>query len=146
VIVAVIAIGMVQAPVNQVIEVVPVRNCLMATARAMPMRLIVSRGPMLWVTPIRVRGANFNDVFIGASIFHVLQMALVEIINVTFMLNGNMSAPRTMHMRSIGGGHRALPFLITACLRLLCRMIDSDSDLIEDLGDRSSRHLDAPWT
>jgi hypothetical protein len=28
----------------------------------------------------------------------------------------------------------------------LCRMIDSDSDLIEDIGDRSSRHLDAHWT
>jgi hypothetical protein len=96
-------------------------------------------------TPIRVRGANFNDVFIGAPIFHVLQMAVLEIINVTFMLNGNMSAPRTMHMRSIGGGHRALTFLIAVCFHLR-RMIDSDSDLIEDIGDRSSRHLDAHWT
>jgi hypothetical protein len=94
-----IAVGTVQAPLNQVIDVVPMRNPVMATARSMPMRLIVSRSTMLWVTPIRVRGAHFNDVFIGASLFNVFQMAAVEIINVILMLNRNMSASRTMRMR-----------------------------------------------
>jgi hypothetical protein len=114
--VAMIAVGVVQPPVDQVIEVVPMRNRLMATARAMPMRLIVSRSKMLWITPIRVRSANFNDVFIGAPFFDVLQMAVVEIINVILVLNGNMSAPRTMHMCLFGGWHRALPFVIAGCV------------------------------
>ncbi|HUN98682.1 MAG TPA: hypothetical protein VMU69_20915 [Bradyrhizobium sp.] len=82
----------------------------------MPMRLVVSRSTMLWVTPIRVCGANFNDVFIGVPVFNVLQTAAVEIINVILMLNGNMSAPRTVDVRLIGGGHRALPFLFARCV------------------------------
>ena len=92
------------------------RNRLMATARAMPMRIIVSRSTMLRVTPIRVRGANFNDVFIATPFFDVFQMAVVEIIDVILVLNGNMPAPRTMNMCLIGGGHRALPFLIAVCV------------------------------
>jgi hypothetical protein len=51
VIVAVIAVGMVEAPVYQVINVVSMRNRLMAAAGAMAMRLIMSGSAMLWVAP-----------------------------------------------------------------------------------------------
>lgn len=106
-IVAVIAVRMVEASVDQVIKVIPMRNRLMAAARTMVMRLIMSGSTMLWVAPIRIRGANFNHVFISAPRFHMLQMAMVEIINVILMLNGKMAAARTMQMRLIGGGHGA---------------------------------------
>jgi hypothetical protein len=112
VIVAVIAVGMVEASVDQVVKVVPMRNRLMATARAMSMCLIMSGSTMRWVAPIRIGGANFNHVFICAPVFYMLQMAMVEIINVIVMLNGNMAAARTMDMRLIGGGHGA-SFLYT---------------------------------
>jgi len=102
VIVAVIAVRVMEATIDQVIKVVPMRNRLMATARAMPMRLIMSGSTMLRVTPIGIRGANFNHVFISAPLFHMLQMAMVEIINMILMLNGNVAAARTMHMRLIG--------------------------------------------
>ena len=137
-----IAVGVVQAPVNQVINVVPMRNCLMTTARAMPMRLIVSRSTMLGVAPIGVGDTNFNDVFISAPVFNVLQMAVVEIINVILVLNGNMSAPRTVQMCLIGGGHGTFPYLDCRMCRRCC-IIGSDSDLIEDFVPRLSRHLDA---
>jgi hypothetical protein len=107
VIVAVIAVRMMEASVDQVIKVVPMRNRLMAAARTMAMRFIMSGSTMLRVAPIGIRGANFNHVFISAPLFHMVQMTLVEIINVILMLNGNMAAARTMHMRLIGGGHDA---------------------------------------
>jgi hypothetical protein len=107
VIVAVIAVRMVEASVDQVIKVVAMRNRLMAAARTMAMRLVMSRSTVLWVATIRIRGANFNHVFISAPRFHVLQMATVEIINVILVLNGNMAAARTMQMRLIAGWHGA---------------------------------------
>jgi len=79
----------------------------MAAARTVAMRLIMSGSMMLRVAPIGIRIGDFNHVFISASLFHMLQMAMVEIINVILMLNGNMAAARTMHMRLIGGGHGA---------------------------------------
>jgi hypothetical protein len=107
VIVAVITVRMVEASVHQVIKVVPVRNRLMAAARAMSMCLIMSGSTMLWVAPIRIRGANFNHVLFSVPLFHMLQTAMVEIINVILMLNSNMAAARSMNMRLIGGGHAA---------------------------------------
>ena len=100
-----VAMRMVQASIDQIINMVPVGNRLMAASWAMPMRLIMSGSAMLWIAPIRIGGANFNHVFIDAPAFNMVQMAMVEIINVTLMLNGNMAAARTMRMRLIGGGH-----------------------------------------
>lgn len=128
-IVAVIAVRMVQASVDQVIDVVPMRNRLMTTVWTMAMRLIMTRSTMFWVAPIRIGAADFNHVFISAPFFHVLQMAMVEIIDVIFMLNGNMAAAHTMHMRLIGGGHGA-SFLSAGCP--LQRKIGNDLDEIED--------------
>jgi hypothetical protein len=105
VIVAVIAVRMVEASVDQVIKVVPMRNRLMATAWAMPMRLIMSGSAMLWIAPIRIGGASFNHMFINAPAFNMLQTSLIEKVHVPFMLNGDMPAPRTVHVRLIGGGH-----------------------------------------
>jgi hypothetical protein len=110
VIVAVIAVGMVEASADQVIKVVAMRNRLMAAARAMPMCLIMSGSTMLWVAPTRIRGANFNYVFISAPLFHMLHMTIVEIINVILMLNGGMATAWAVDVRTcagslIGGGH-----------------------------------------
>ena len=77
VIVAMIAVRMVEASVDQVIKVVAMRNRLMAAAWTVAMRLIMSGSTMLWVAPIRIRVANFNHVFVSAPRFHMLQMALV---------------------------------------------------------------------
>ena len=72
VIVAVIAVRMVEASVDQVIKVVSMRNRLMATAWAMPMRLIMSGSAVLWIAPIGIGGASFNHVFINAPAFNML--------------------------------------------------------------------------
>ena len=138
VIVAVIAVRMMEASVDQVIKVVPVRNHLMAAARTMAMRRIVSGSTMLRVAPIGIRGTNFNHVFISAPLFHMLQVAMVEIINVILMLNGNMAAARTMHMRLIGRGHDAS---LSECRISLASKIGNDSDEIADARNSPSRGI-----
>ena len=116
-VVAMIPMRVVQASIDQIINMVPMGNRVMAAARAVPMRLIMSGSAMLWVAPVGIGGANFNHVFISAPAFNMLQMSLIEKIHVPFMLNGDMPAPRTVHVRLIGGGH-GLSFLL---LGVLCK-------------------------
>jgi hypothetical protein len=105
VIVAMIAMRVVQASVDQVISMVSMRNRFMTATWAMLMRRIVSYSAMLWVAPIRIRRANFDHVFVCAPVFNVLQMAMVKIVEVVLMLNGDVAATRTMQMRLIGRRH-----------------------------------------
>jgi hypothetical protein len=100
-----IAMRVVQASVDQVISMVSMRNRFMTATWAMLMRRIVSYSAMLWVAPIRIRRANFDHVFVCAPVFNVLQMAMVKIVEVVLMLNGDVAATRTMQMRLIGRRH-----------------------------------------
>jgi hypothetical protein len=106
VVVAMIAMRVVQATIDEIINMIPVGNSLMAAARAVPMLLLMSGSAMLWIAPIGIRRTNFNHVFFGVSVVNMLQMTVVEIIDVVLMTNGYMATSRTVHMlRLIGGGH-----------------------------------------
>lgn len=142
-----IAVRVMQASVDQIINMIPMGNSLMTAARTMPMRLVMSGSPMLWIAPIRIRRANFNHVLFNAPFFKIFQMTVVEIIDVVLMLNGNMAAAWTVHMRLIGGGHGSS--FRACCVLAVCpqqRMIDGVSDGIEDTWDTLSWHLDASAT
>ena len=54
VVVAMIAMRVVKASIDQIISMVAVGNSLMAAARAMSIRLLVSRGAILCIAPIRI--------------------------------------------------------------------------------------------
>jgi hypothetical protein len=101
-----IAMRVVQASIDQIINMIPVGNRLMTAARAMPMLVIMSGSAMLWIAPIGIYRANFNHVFFSAPVVNMLQMTVVEIIDVVLVTNGNMATSWTVHMlRLIGGGH-----------------------------------------
>ena len=101
-----IAMRVVQAFVDQIINVIPVWNRLMAAVWTMPMRRTVSGSTMVWVASVRIGCANFDHVFISVpDALNVLQAAAVEIIDVVLVLNGYVPAARTVHMHLIGGGH-----------------------------------------
>ena len=100
-----IAVRVVQASIDQIINMTPVGNSLMATARAMLMLRIMPGSAMLWVAPIGICRADFNHVFFSAPVVNMLQMTVVEIIDVVLVANANMATSRTVHMRLIGGGH-----------------------------------------
>jgi hypothetical protein len=100
-----IAMRVVQASVDKIINMIPVGNSFMAAARAMPMFLIMSGSAMLWIAPIRIYRANLNHVVFSAPVINMLQMTVVEIIDVVLVTNGNMATSRTVHMRLIGRGH-----------------------------------------
>ena len=53
-IIAMIAVGMVQVSIDQIIDVITVRNCRMSAAGSMPMRRIVSATAVLRRAAIRI--------------------------------------------------------------------------------------------
>jgi hypothetical protein len=106
-----IAMRMVQVSINQIIDVVPMWNRLMTAARPMPMRRIMSATTVLWRTSIGIRCSYFDYVFIDTPVMHMMQMAVVEIIDVALMSNRDMTAAWTVDVRTIrvsaliGGWH-----------------------------------------
>lgn len=110
VIIAMIAMRMMQASIDEIVDVVTVRNCLMTAAGAMPMRRFMSARTVLRRATIGVAVGHFEDVVLGMAILHMLQMTVIEIIEVVLMPNGNMAAVGAMDVRAfvsrlIGGGH-----------------------------------------
>jgi len=72
-VVAMIAVRMVQAPVDEIIDMVSMGDRLMAAIWTMPMRCIVPFRRLVGRAAIRVLGCYFDDVLVGAATFNVLQ-------------------------------------------------------------------------
>jgi hypothetical protein len=110
VIVAVIAMRMMQASIDKIIQVVAMWNRLMTASRAMLMRRIVSTGAVLQGAAIRIGGCDFHHVFLNTALIHVLQVTVVEVIDVALMPNRDVTTVRPVDMviGAVGmtrGGH-----------------------------------------
>ena len=105
VIIAMIAMRMVQMPIDQIIYVVTMRNRRMSAARSMSMRRIVSATAMLWRAAHRILFSYFDHVYIDLTTTRIIQMAVVQIVDVTLMANRDVTTVGTVGVRMIGGGH-----------------------------------------
>jgi hypothetical protein len=110
-IIAMIAMRMMKAFIDEIVDVVAMRNCLVAATWAMPMSCFMSACLVLRRATIGVPVVHFENVFVSMAILHMMQMTMIEIVNVVPMLNGCMTTARAMDVRTlvsrlIGGGHR----------------------------------------
>ena len=93
------AIGVMQVPVDQVIDVIAVRHGLVAATGSVFMALfmaatIVVRSCGCWIS--RVDG---NHVLVHMPLMKMVQMPVVEIVRVCLVLNRGMSTAGAMLMR-----------------------------------------------
>jgi len=111
-VVAMIAVWVVQPPIHDIVDVAAVGNGFMTAAR--PVRVA-------FATDIRraLRGigpAYTEHVFIDVIAMHVMQVPIVKVIDVTIMANCRVSAVRAVLVvmisvvRQITCGHELLPF------------------------------------
>jgi hypothetical protein len=63
-IIAVIAMGVMQAALYQIVKMVPMRNCLMSATGAMGMGLMMSARWMLDGAPVGVGGIDFEYMLV----------------------------------------------------------------------------------
>lgn len=97
-VVAVIAVRMMQPSVDQIVGMVTMRDCLVSAAGAVRMAgaLDVRRAIN------RIVCAHRNDVLIDVVAVHVVQMTVMQIVDVAIVLDRRMPAARTMLMGMVG--------------------------------------------
>jgi hypothetical protein len=84
---------------DQVIDVVAVRDRLVAAAWSVPVAPLVSIAEVSRRAPGRVRLPNRNTMLIDVISMHVMHMAIVQVVNVAIVPNGRMSASFAMNVR-----------------------------------------------
>ena len=87
-VVAVVTVRMVQMAIDEVIDVVAMRHRFVAAAGAMHVAVAV----MVGGADVRVGGADGDGVFIDVVAVRVVQVAVVQVINVAFVLDGGVAA------------------------------------------------------
>jgi hypothetical protein len=107
VIVAVIAMWMVQTSIYQVIGVLSMRYCGVAATRSMLMGRLVS-AMILGRAVIGVLCSYFDNVFVHLTLMRVVEMATMKIIHVALVSNRDMTTTWTVNVRMIGGSHGLL--------------------------------------
>jgi hypothetical protein len=100
VIVTVSVVWMMQSAINQIINVIAVRNGCVAAVGAMNVLLVVAfRTERAFVG---IRGTDGDGVFVHVVAVRMMQMAVMKIIHVPIVHDGDVSAIFAMDMRMIG--------------------------------------------
>jgi hypothetical protein len=105
-VVAMVAVRTVQSPAHEVIDVVAVRHRFVSAVRAMRVRAACLRRALH-----RVGGVDRDHVLVDVIAVHVMEMAVVKIVDMAVMANRSVSAIRTMLVGVVGmvllgaGGH-----------------------------------------
>jgi hypothetical protein len=94
-IVAVVAMPMMQPSIDQVVVMVPVGHQFMAAA------LMIARASH-WRARRRIHLRNGNHVLIVMTIVRVVQMAIVQKIDVAFMLDASVATGFAVNVRVLG--------------------------------------------
>ena len=94
--------GVVQAAVHQIADVVSVRDSFVAASGAMNMTLrmteaLIGNGRAV----ICVLGRDFDDMLVDMPFMRMVKMAVMEIIHVVAVTHGRMTASGAMDMRMV---------------------------------------------
>ena len=99
VIVAVIAVGMVEPAVDDVVDMVPMGHRLVAAAGTVLVAVVVRAGVGRRRASIRILVRDTEGVFLDAAVrLLVVQMAVVEVVDMVAVANGGVAAAVTVLM------------------------------------------------
>jgi hypothetical protein len=99
VIVAVIAMWMVKASIHEIINMVAVRHSLMAAVGPVPMTCLMAGGAALGIAAVRIPIGHGNHMLFGATALGMLKAPVIEVIDVAFVLHGEMAASGAMNVQ-----------------------------------------------
>jgi|SwirhisoilCB2_FD_contig_101_2386235_length_848_multi_4_in_0_out_0_1 hypothetical protein len=97
-ILTVAALGMMQVPVDQVIDVIAVWHGLVATRRSMFMALFMAATIVVRSCGCRITRVNGNHVLVHVPLVQMMQVPVVEIVRVSLVLNRGVPTAGAMLM------------------------------------------------
>jgi hypothetical protein len=103
VIIAVVAVCVMKAPINQVIDVIAVRHRFVAAVQPMNMCLLMSGAVVVWCTPDRIHRGDLDSVVVHMAVVRVVQVPIVKVVDVAVVLHGGVSTIRAMLVKVFPG-------------------------------------------
>ena len=97
-VIAMIVMRIMQMSVDQIINMVAMRYCLMPTVRPMHMLGWMSGALMSGCAALRIGRCYANHMFIDMAFMRMMQMAVVQIIDVAIVHDPGVAALRPMRM------------------------------------------------
>jgi hypothetical protein len=97
-IIAMIAVRMVEVAADEIIGVIAVRNCLMSAARAMGVVLFVFPTAVRWGARRGIGRVDADAVLIDVIAVNVMQVTVMQIVAVVAVPNALMSATGLVDM------------------------------------------------
>jgi hypothetical protein len=94
-----VTVGMMQVTVDQIVDVIAVRNGLVATSGTVHVARLMSHALVLRRAAVGIARRNLEHVLVNVIAVRVMQMPVVKVVRVIAVSNGGMAAVRAMLMR-----------------------------------------------
>jgi hypothetical protein len=135
VIIAVGAVRMMEVTLDQVVDMVAVRDLLVAAARAVHVGLVVSATCVRRSARCGILGSDLDDALIYMSVVRMVQMSIMEVVDMVAVANGGVTTALTVHVLMV----RVLLALHGRfSLRLAARSHPDDAYTVAELVRRST--------
>ena len=95
------AVGVMQVPTDEIVDMVSVRHGLVAAARPVPVALVVSRAGVVGGTGAGVAVVHLEDMLIDVVAMRVMEMTVVQVVDVIPVLDRGMAAGRAVLVRMV---------------------------------------------
>jgi hypothetical protein len=89
-------VWVVKMTVYQVISMIAVRHCLMATIATVSVRLFMPRTLVLWRADVGISLANLNLMLLNLGAIQVMQVTVVKIVGMAVVLHRRVATSGTM--------------------------------------------------
>jgi hypothetical protein len=94
-----IAVRMVQPAIDQIVDMVAMRHGFMAAIRPVPVCRIMAAGAQFRIAAVRIAIVHRDDMLLDAAMLGMLEVAVIEVIDVAVMLDGEMAASGAVNVR-----------------------------------------------
>lgn len=101
-VVAMVSVRVVQVTIDQIVNVVAMRNRLVSAAGTMDMVGLMARAAVNGRAAIGILLAHLDDMLVDVIAMRMMQMAVVQVVNMIPMPNGDVAAVGAVLMVMIG--------------------------------------------